>query len=107
MTWLILIACAAFFEAAADIVENENFYSSVFRKLNPKWWYKRESWKHARKIFGWKYDAWHVFQSARIILWTFAAVHYRPITPAWWWDVLLAGLLYNVLTSLSYKLLKT
>lgn len=63
----IFVMIAAMFNAAMDRVENENFDQSIFRNMNKNFWYKRESWKSAKKYFGWKLDAWHIFKSAMII----------------------------------------
>lgn len=66
MNFLYLIAAAAVLNAFMDIVENENFSSSIFRNLNPKFWYKRESWKYAKKVLGTKLDAWHIAKGAML-----------------------------------------
>ena len=64
---LVFFILAAVFNAIMDKLENENFYTSVFKNLNEKFWYKRESWKYAKKIFGYKIDGWHLAKSAMII----------------------------------------
>ena len=104
MISLTLIVLAAICNAVMDILENENFSSSIFRNLNPKWWYKRESWKYAKKVFGWKYDGWHVFKSLMIINIMLAIVLYHPILG--FLDFFLFGLVWNSVFSLSYKLFK-
>lgn len=45
----ILFSISAILNAFMDIIENENFHSSVFKNLNQKFWYKRESWKNKYK----------------------------------------------------------
>jgi hypothetical protein len=92
---------AAVLNALMDRVENENFSSSVFRGLNPKWWYKRESWKHAKKVFGWKFDAWHVAKSLMIISLAFGIVLYRPILGIL--DVLIIGAIWNGTFNIFYN----
>lgn len=67
MVTFIFIALAAIFNAIMDILENENFYSSIFRNLNERFWYKRTSWKYAKKIGGYKIDAWHLAKSSMIV----------------------------------------
>lgn len=104
MIWVISVALAAFFNAVMDILENENFSSSVFRNRNPKWWYKRESWKWAKKVFGWKFDAWHVAKSTMVILMAVAIVSYKPIIG--WWDIFIVGAVWNGVFNVSYKILK-
>jgi hypothetical protein len=96
---LILIILAAFLNAVMDLLENENFSSSVFKHLNPRWWYKRESWKYAKKILGWKYDGWHVAKSLMI----FCICTMISSSIIQW---VLYGILWNISFSLSYKLLK-
>lgn len=104
MMWIAYIVLAAFLNAVMDLLENENFSSSVFRNLNPKFWYKRESWKYAKRIGGYKVDGWHLAKSAMIICFAFAIVSYDPLL--WWVDILLIGLVWNVVFNLSYKALK-
>ncbi len=98
----VLIALAAILNALMDIVENENFRTSIFRNLNEKFWYKRESWKHARKIFGWKFDAWHVAKSGMIVCMALAVVLYTGVFP-WWVDFLIFGAIWVVSFNLFYN----
>lgn len=100
----ILILLAAVCNAVMDILENENFSSSAFKNLNPMFWYKRESWKYAKRIINWKFDGWHVFKSSMIVLLMLAVVLYKPIFG--WVDFVLFGLLWNCTFNLTYKLLK-
>lgn len=64
MLWLLL---AAFFNALMDSFESEHFFDTIFRKWNQKFWYKRESWKWAKKVWGYKIDAWHLSKSCMVI----------------------------------------
>ena len=84
-----------------DRVENENFYTSVFKNLNEKFWYKRESWKHAKKIFGWKLDAWHIAKSLMIISLCLAVVFYVPVLGTF--DIMLFGIVWNGTFNLFYN----
>ena len=72
---LIIIACAAFFNGVMDSVENENFFKSIFRKLDQSFWYKRESWESSEFLPGTKYhpDAWHESKSLMILSFLIAA----------------------------------
>jgi hypothetical protein len=72
---LILWCIAPILNAMMDLVENENFTKSIFYRPpnedtgNVRWnnfWYKRESWKSAKKLFGYKFDAWHITKSTMI-----------------------------------------
>lgn len=104
MITLILIILASICNAVMDILENENFSSSIFRNLNPKFWYKRESWKYAKRIFGWKFDGWHVFKSLMITFLMLGVVLYKPIFG--WIDFILFGIVWNISFSLAYKTFK-
>ena len=96
MIWVFI---AAVLNAIMDIMENENFNTSILKNLNPKFWYKRESWKWAKRIGGWKFDGWHVAKSMMIMVLLWAAAE----------DVVqwvLMGIVWNVTFNLSYKLFK-
>jgi hypothetical protein len=67
MVSLIFVVFAACFNAVMDALENENFFESIFKTLNKNFWYKRESWKHCRKILGYRFDAWHISKSLMIL----------------------------------------
>jgi hypothetical protein len=63
MIVLLLVALSAVFNSIMDSVENENFFESAFKKFNQKFWYKRVSWQFAKKLFDYKFDAWHISKS--------------------------------------------
>jgi len=96
---VILIITSAFLNAVMDLLENENFSSSKFSKLNPRFWYKRESWKYAKKIFGWKFDGWHIAKSLMIF-----CICAMIADNGFQWVIY--GITWNISFSLSYKLLK-
>lgn len=64
----IAVILAAACNAAMDLIENENISRSIFFKYDQKFWYKRESWRHAYKFGGYKIDAWHLLKSTMICL---------------------------------------
>lgn len=97
---LLYIFLAAGFNAVMDILENENFHASVFSKSDQKFWYKRESWKHAKKIFGYKIDGWHISKSIMI------CTILIPLSETFLQWVIY-GLIWNVVFGITYKLLKT
>lgn len=101
---ILLIVVAAFFNAVMDIVENENFSNSRFANCNPKFWYKRESWKWAVRIGGYKIDAWHLAKSIMLIL-IFARPS-RPPVVNYWVDIAIVGVIWIVSFNTFYKLLK-
>jgi hypothetical protein len=99
---ILLIVVAALCNAVMDIVENENFSSSRFANREPRFWYKRESWKWATRIGGYKIDAWHISKSLMLVL--------LLIKPGyiinWWADLLILGVVWNVSFNIFYKFLK-
>lgn len=100
----LLIAIAAICNAVMDRVENDvAFNASVFKRMNKRFWLKSESWRFARKVFGWKFDAWHVSKSAMIVLLCEAAILYSPVLPWWWADLILFGIVWNTMFVLFYK----
>jgi hypothetical protein len=109
MVSLILWALAPIFNAIMDLVENENFYQSIFSKTKEVnqlgFWYKRESWKYAKKIFGYKLDAWHIAKSIMIILVTVSSVvaYYQKPVISWYIDLALRGLIWNLVFNLFYN----
>jgi hypothetical protein len=59
----------AFFNAVMDATENEpNFNESIFKNLNRKFWLKTVSWEYAKRIRGYKFDAWHLAKSSMIVM---------------------------------------
>lgn len=96
---LAIVSLAAICNAVMDILENENFHNSRLGKLNEKWWYKRESWKYAKKVFGWKFDGWHVFKSIMIMLLLSGIAHNIL-------EWLILGIVWNASFNIAYKFLK-
>jgi hypothetical protein len=95
----IIIALAAVFNAVMDLLENENFFESFFARFNQQFFYKRESWKYAKKILGYKVDGWHIAKSVAICLLLIPAAEN-------WIQWLALGLIWNLVFVGSYKLLK-
>lgn len=94
---------AAFFNAVMDATENENFYESIFRGKDQRFWYKRESWKYAKKVFGYKIDAWHLSKSAMIICFVLTAIFFDlPVKK--WHDVVLYIAVGGITWNLSFWL---
>ena len=91
----LFILIAAICNAMMDILENENYYGSVFRNYDDHFWYKRESWKYAKKIFGYKFDAWHIAKSVMIVCLILAAILYEPVFGQLY-DFLIGGCIWNI-----------
>lgn len=100
MSGYILIAVIAFLKACADAFENENFFESIFRHWNQRFWYKRESWKYARKIFGYKLDAWHIcFTLIVICLGLLPSCEFKG---SWWVILINVGMIWNAVFVFFY-----
>lgn len=97
----VFIILAAICNAVMDRIENENFFKSVFSNKNETFWYKRESWKFAKKVFGYKIDAWHLFKSAMIVSLCLSIVFYIPIFGII--DFVLFGALWNLTFNVFYN----
>ena len=118
MISLILWALAAIANALMDTLENENFFQSIFHKkektLGLRWdlfWYKRESWKHAPKLLGYKFDAWHMSKSVMIFLWIASTLtftikgmifHSNSTVFNVMAEIIIRGLMWNLTFSLFY-----
>lgn len=96
-----LVILAAIFNAVMDRLENETFFTSIFKHENERFWYKRESWKYAKRVFNYKIDGWHLAKSAMIICLCLAIVFYTPMFG--WIDFVLFGLLWNLTFNIFYN----
>lgn len=101
--WILFVILAAILNSIMDSIENEHIINTRFYNLNPDFWSKRESWDKAYKIFGYKFDAWHLSKSAMIICIAFAIIFYAPIN-GFWWDFLLIGIVWNHTFNAFYNL---
>jgi hypothetical protein len=106
LTILFLILAGAF-KAVADTLLH-HYDISVFRRKDRKFWDPSISWRYA-KILRWtsyKMDAWHLFNSAMIFCFCFAAVFHHSFT-YWWIEFMAAGIIFNISFGLFYnKILK-
>jgi len=99
----IFIIIAALMNASMDMLENEvAFNKSIFRNLDKKFWLKSESWSYALKIFGWKFDAWHIAKSTMITSMILAMVYYTPIINTLG-DILIYGIAWNASFNVFYN----
>lgn len=75
----LLISIAAFFNALMDTFENTpNFDRSIFKNLDKTFWCKDVSWNHAKRIFNYPVDAWHLSKSAMVFCFCGAVILFRP-----------------------------
>jgi len=69
MIWVIgiLIFLGAFFNACMDAFENEpNYNESIFKNWDKKFWCKEVSWQYAKRLWGYKFDSWHISKSLMV-----------------------------------------
>lgn len=93
---------AAFFNAVMDSLENApNYNESIFRSLPKQFWLKEESWKYAKKILGYRCDAWHFAKSLMIICLAATVIFYNPILRPWL-NFVAFGLIWNISFTLFY-----
>jgi hypothetical protein len=107
MITAIAFMIAAFLNAIMDRCESEVITGTIFERWRDKpvfneFIYKRESWKHAKKIFGWKFDLWHVAKSSMLLFIIIAMVAYNPVF-GWWKDILALGLLWVLVFNITYN----
>jgi hypothetical protein len=93
----ILIAFAAFFKAVADTCA-DHFYVSVFKYKNRSFWDKATGSTKAKRIFGYKVDAWHLSNSAMIICFIGAGCFGLG-----WMQFIVAGFVFNIVFNLFYN----
>lgn len=63
MLALVFMILAGILNAFMDTIEEGRFGRSVFKDLDPKFWYKWQSWKYAKRIGNYPIDAWHIAKS--------------------------------------------
>jgi hypothetical protein len=98
----VFVILAAIFNACMDRLENENFHVSIWKRKSKKFWYKRESWKYAYKIGGYKVDGWHLAKSGMIVSLCLAIVFYEPLFGKFY-DFLFMGILWNLTFRIFYS----
>lgn len=105
MVSLLFFILAALFNAVMDTLEEGHFTNSIFKNLNPKFWYKYESWKYAKKIPILKYpiDAWHISKSLMILCLALGTAPSMTIFPYYWLNVATLGVLWNLTFNLLYN----
>lgn len=114
MISLLFVLLGAFFNSCMDAWENENYFESIFKDWDQRFWYKRESWKYARKVFGYHIDGWHLAKSSMIVSIAFAIYTEQFSNQIWhtninWLnvfiDVLVASVIWNLGFNLFYHIL--
>jgi hypothetical protein len=106
MISLLFFFLAGVFDAFMDTIDEGHFGNSIFRNMNPKFWYKAESWKWAKKIGGYPLDAWHLAKSLMWICVSLGAVVYHyfgSIFPFWPLDFGAIGLVIMLTFNIFYN----
>ena len=100
---ILFILLAAISKAAADTVSH-HFETSVFKWKDPRWWNPAVSWEYVGFIKFTKYrpDFWHLCNSGMIIFFCLATVFHKPVLE-WYYELLIAGLLFNLCFNLFYN----
>lgn len=101
MISLLFIMIASVMNAIMDRLENESYFTSIFKDWNQKFWYKRESWKYAKVIFNYRIDGWHLCKSAMIVFIALAIITYKTLFNPFA-DFILIGFLWNTIFELMY-----
>lgn len=96
----ILIIAAAIFKAVADTVA-DHFFVSIFKSKNRKFWDKTTSSVFAKRIYGYKVDAWHLANSGMIVCFISAAA--VNDCKCWWFFIILSGIIFNLVFNLFYN----
>ena len=101
MFTLLLTIAGAFFNAVMDSLEEGRFNQSIFKDKDPQFWYKRESWKYAPRLFGYRFDAWHYAKTLMLICLLGSPLVYRPVfgVP---WDLILNYILWIISFNIFY-----
>lgn len=99
---LICVACVAFFKAVSDTLVH-HFDTSVFKWLNRRFWDPAVSSAVAPflRFTRYKIDAWHISNSCMIVALCAAVALHRPVL-AWWWEVGILGLWFNLVFNVFY-----
>ena len=114
MISLLFVLIGSFFNSCMDAWENENFFESVFKNWDQRFWYKRESWKYARKIFDYRIDGWHLAKTLMVVSVAFAVYTEQFSDQIWhtgillldiFIDVLVAGIVWNLGFNLFYHVI--
>jgi hypothetical protein len=103
MITALLIVLAAIFKALADTLQH-HFDTSVFSKLNQKFWNPVVSCNYVRFLPFTKYrpDAWHLANSGMIICFIAAASISDSIFSFWLINFVMLGIIFNLIFELFY-----
>lgn len=97
---------AAILNAVMDTLV-DHFETSVFRKLNPKFWDALNTWKYDNKILGYPVTAWHLCKSGMLIcLFSVMVINlYIEDGFVWWVNFPLYGIIWVINFNFFYRAL--
>lgn len=100
---IALIILAGGFKAVADTLFH-HFDTSVFKKMDRRFWDPNISWDYVNFLPGTKYrlDGWHIANTGMIVCFCFAIVLHHNVLP-WGWEFLISGAVYNLSFNLFYN----
>ena len=103
MIGYIFFVLAAAFKAVADTLEH-HFETSVFKKLNLKWWNPDKSGDAVKLLKHTKYrlDAWHLSNSLMIVFFVCAGIFHKNTLP-WYLDIPVIGTGFNIVFNTLYN----
>jgi len=106
MLSIIFIILAAICNAVMDTL-SFHFSSSIFSKKKPNFWDPNISWRFAKKIGGYKLDAWHLFKSSMIVFLVISIIIYNifpfPSIIKWYFQVPILGVAWNLTFNLFFN----
>lgn len=121
MVALLFFALAGVFNAVCDTLQH-HFETSIFDRLNPKFWDPNKSWLYTPlfkfRVFKWtiqtqyRPDAWHLSKSATIVCFACGAAFCKPLAfhianihliVAGVWLVLVLGFVFMVVFNTFYN----
>jgi hypothetical protein len=97
-----LLILAAIFKAVADTLQH-HFDTSIFRRMDVRWWNPAFSWKYVKFLPLTKYrpDAWHLSNSLMVVSFICFGVFYEHHIH-WVLEVIAAGIIFNLSFILFY-----
>ena len=103
MTWLpeILFAICPIMKAIADTTD-DHYNISIFQWMNKKFWEKDTSSLYAKRLFGYKFDAYHISYSILIVC-VCAAISLHQNKLAWYYEFAIAGIYWNLCFNIFYN----
>ncbi len=80
--WLIAIMLAAICNSVMDSVLGFKVGGTIFSRWNPNFWNEDVSWNNAKRVGGYKLDAWHIAKSGMVVFMVVAVILYHH-APFW------------------------